>query len=256
MHQELEILRTALHKKLQDHSAVYQTVLRQENQKKLDEYSKKPNVKIIIDHRESRSPVMRFLSQKDIVIEPQQLDVGDYIISSRIGVERKTVEDFLNSLIDGKLFVQMKNLRATYSRPLLVVEGEGLLTKRNINHNAIFGSIVSIIVDFGIPIITTRTPQETADFLSVMAYREQREGNRAVAIRGEKTARTISEQQQFLIEGLPNISAVLAQRLLQHFGSIRSLVNTTEEDLCQINGIGKNIAADIIKILNAEYLKD
>jgi ERCC4-related helicase len=256
MHQELEILRTALHKKLQDPSAVYQTVLRQDNQKKLDEYSKKSNVKIIIDHRESRSPVMRFLSQKDIAVELQQLDVGDYIISSRIGVERKTVDDFLNSLIDGKLFIQMKNLRATFSRPLLVVEGEGLLTKRNINANAIFGSIVSIIVDFGIPIITTRTPQETADFLSVMAHREQKEENRAIAIRGQKTSRTISEQQQFLIEGLPNISGVLAQRLLQHFGSIRSLANATEEDLCQVNGIGKTIALDILKILNAEYLKD
>jgi ERCC4-type nuclease len=256
MYQELEILRTALHKKLQDSSAEYQTALHQENQKKLDEYSKKPNIKIIIDHRESRSPVMRFLSQKDITVEPQQLDVGDYIISSRIGVERKTVDDFLNSLIDGKLFVQMKNLRATFSRPLLVIEGEGLLTKRNISHNAIFGSIASIIVDFGVPIITTHTSQETADFLSIMAHREQKEGDRAIAIRGQKTARTISEQQQFLIEGLPNISAVLAQRLLQHFGSIRSLANATEEDLCQVNGIGKNIALDILKILNAEYLKD
>ncbi|MCX6662887.1 MAG: DEAD/DEAH box helicase [Euryarchaeota archaeon] len=256
MHSELEILRTALRKKLQDPAAVYQTALHQENQKKLDEYSKKTNVKIIVDHRESRSPVMRFLSQKDIIVEPQQLDVGDYIISSRIGVERKTVDDFLNSLIEGKLFVQMKNLRTTYSRPLLLVEGDGLLTKRNISHNAIFGSLVSIIVDFGIPIITTHTPQETADFLAVMAHREQKEGDKAIAIRGEKTAKTISEHQQFLVEGLPNISAVLAQRLLQHFGSIRSLANASEDDLCQIQGIGKNIAADILKILNAEYLKD
>jgi ERCC4-related helicase len=256
MHSELEILRTALRKKLKDPAAVYQTMLHQENQKKLDEYSKKMNVKIIVDHRESRSPVMRFLSQKDIIVEPQQLDVGDYIISSRIGVERKTVDDFLSSLIEGKLFVQMKNLRTTYSRPLLLVEGDGLLTKRNISHNAIFGSFVSIIVDFGIPIITTHTPQETADFLAVMAHREQKEGDKAIAIRGEKTAKTISEHQQFLVEGLPNISAVLAQRLLQHFGSIRSLANASEDDLCQIQGIGKNIAADILKILNAEYLKD
>jgi ERCC4-related helicase len=256
MHSELEILRTALRKKIQDPAAVYQNALHQENQKKLDEYSKKTNVKIIVDHRESRSPVMRFLSQKDIIVEPQQLDVGDYIISSRIGVERKTVDDFLSSLIEGKLFVQMKNLRTTYSRPLLLVEGDGLLTKRNISHNAIFGSFVSIIVDFGIPIITTHTPQETADFLAVMAHREQKEGDKAIAIRGEKTAKTISEHQQFLVEGLPNISAVLAQRLLQHFGSIRSLANASEDDLCQIQGIGKNIAADILKILNAEYLKE
>jgi len=256
MHAELEVLRNALRKKIQDPTAIYQTALHQENQKKLDEYSKKPSVKIIVDHRESRSSVMRFLTQKDVLVEPQQLDVGDYIISSRIGIERKTVDDFLGSLIEGKLFVQMKNLRATYSRPLLVLEGEGLLTKRNMSHNAIFGSIAAIIVDFGIPIITTQTAQETADFLAVMAQREQKEGDRAVAIRGEKTARTVSEQQQFLVEGLPNVSAILAQRLLQHFGSIRALANATEEELCKISGIGKNIAADILKILNAEYLKE
>jgi Fanconi anemia group M protein len=166
------------------------------------------------------------------------------------------VDDFLSSLLEGKLFVQMKNLRATYSRPLLLIEGEGLLTKRNISHNAIFGSFAAIIVDFGIPIITTQSSQETADFLAIMAQREQKEGDRAVAIRGEKTARTISEQQQFLIEGLPNVSAVLAQRLLQHFGSVRAVANATEEELCKITGIGKNIAADILKILNAEYLKE
>lgn len=256
MHQELAVLRTALRKKIQDPAAIYQTTIQQENQKKLEEFPKKPIIKIIVDHRESRSPVMRFLTQKDVTVEPQQLDVGDYIISSRIGIERKTVDDFLGSLIEGKLFVQMKNLRATYSRPLLLIEGEGLLTKRNISQNAIFGSFTAIIVDFGIPIITTKSAQETADFLSVMAQREQKEGDRIVAIRGEKTARTIAEQQQFLVEGLPNVSAVLAQRLLQHFGSIRAIANATEEDLCKINGIGKNIAADILKILNAEYLKE
>jgi len=256
MHQELELLRNALRKKIQDPTAIYQNALHQEDQKKLEEFSNKSSIKIVVDHRESRSPVMRFLTQKDIIVEPQQLDVGDYIISSRIGIERKTVDDFLSSLIEGKLFVQMKNLRATYSRPLLLIEGEGLLTKRNMSHNAIFGSFTAIIVDFGIPIITTHSAQETADFLAVMAQREQKEGDRAVAIRGEKTARTIAEQQQFLVEGLPNVSAVLAQRLLQHFGSIRALANATEEELCKITGIGKNIAADVLKILNAEYLKE
>jgi Fanconi anemia group M protein len=89
-----------------------------------------------------------------------------------------------------------------------------------------------------------------------MAHREQKEGEKAIAIRGEKPAKTISEHQQFLVEGLPSVSAVLAKRLLQHFGSIRSLANASEEDLCKVQGIGKSIAADILKILNAEYLKD
>lgn len=255
MRSELEVLRSSLDKKFEDATSFYEGMTIKDNQKKLDEYSTTKNIKIIVDNREYRSNVIRFLSGKDAEIESQQLDVGDYVLSSRIGVERKKVDDFLNSLIEGKLFFQMRKLRDAYSRPVLILEGEGLLTKRNISHNAIFGSLVSIIVDFGIPIITTKSAHETADLLYVMANREQKEGNRAVAIRGEKWSMSIPEQQQFIMEGLPNISAVLAKRLLQNFGSIKAVVNASEEELCTVQGIGKNIAAEIVEILNSEYMQ-
>jgi len=255
MRSELEVLRSSLDKKFEDATSFYEGMTIKDNQKKLDEYSTTKNIKIIVDNREYRSNVIRFLSGKDVEIESQQLDVGDYVLSSRIGVERKKVDDFLNSLIEGKLFFQMRKLRDAYSRPVLILEGEGLLTKRNISHNAIFGSLVSIIVDFGTPIITTKSAHETADLLYVMANREQKEGNRAVAIRGEKWSMSIPEQQQFIMEGLPNISAVLAKRLLQNFGSIKAVVNASEEELCTVQGIGKNIAAEIVEILNSEYMQ-
>ena len=70
---------------------------------------------------------------------------------------------------------------------------------------------------------------------------------------GEKWSMSPTEQQQFIIEGLPNVSAVLAQRLLQHFGSVRAIANASEEDLCHIQGIGKNIASEIVKAFNMEY---
>ena len=253
MHSELEVLRSALKNKIKDPAELYQAAVHEENQRKLEEFPKEARVKIIVDHRESRSPVIRYLSLKEAEVSAQQLDVGDYVLSTRIGIERKTVDDFLNSLIDGKLFMQMRNLRSAYSRPILIVEGEGLLIKRNITHNAIFGSFASIIIDFGIPLITTHSPQETADFLYVMAQREQKAGNKAVAIRGEKWATSLEEQQQFIIEGLPNISVVLAKRLLQHFGSIHAIANATEEDLCEVHGIGETIAKEILRVFNAEY---
>jgi Fanconi anemia group M protein len=255
MHSELDALRSSLNKRFEDPSSFYVSIITKDNQKKLDEYSTIKNIKIIVDNREYRSNVIRFLSRKDIEIESQQLDVGDYVLSSRIGVERKEVDDFLSSLIEGKLFFQMRKLRNAYSRPVLILEGEDLLTKRNINHNAIFGSLVSIIVDFGIPIITTKSTHETADLLYVMANREQKEGDKAVAIRGEKWSKSAHEQQQFVIEGLPNVSAVLAKRLLQNFGSIKAIINASEEELCTVQGIGKNIAKEIVKILDSEYMK-
>ena len=72
----------------------------------------------------------------------------------------------------------------------------------------------------------------------------------------KKTQMSLRERQQFIIEGLPNVSAVIAKRLLSHFGSIKDIANTTEGELLEVKGVGKNIASDIIKLLNANYLED
>lgn len=258
MRSELELIRSKLNKEFEDTSKFYKIETNGiTNQKTLRDYNeKKDQIKIIVDNREYRSNVVRNLAIKETFVEPQQLDVGDYVLSSRIGVERKNVEDFLESLIDGKLFKQMAQLRDAYSRPILILEGENLLTKRNINHNAIFGSLASISVDFGIPVLTTKDANETADLLKVIAQREQRDDKKAVAVRGEKTQMSIRERQQFIIEGLPNVSAVLAKRLLKHFGSVKDIANATEEELLDVKGIGTNIASDILKLLNAIYLED
>jgi len=257
MRSELEMLRSKLSKKFEESETLYNDIVKEKvNQKTLEDFEKKRNneqVKIIVDHREYRSNVIKNLTIKGIIVEPQQLDVGDYVLSSRIGVERKNVDDFLESLITGKLFKQIAQLRDAYSRPLLIIEGEGLLTKRNISHNAIFGSLASISVDFGIPVLRTKDAMETADLLNVIAKREQRDDKKTVAIRGDKPQMSLKERQQFLVESLPNVSAVLAKRLLTHFGSVRAIINASEKELQEVEGIGKNIASEIIKVLNTDY---
>ena len=255
---ELELIRSKLSKKLEDPESFFDKKMDpKQNQKTLIDYEKKENeVKIIVDHREYRSNVVRNLTVMGTSVEPQQLDVGDYILSSRIGVERKKVEDFLESLMGGKLFKQIARLRNTYSRPIMIIEGDDLYTQRNINHNAIFGSLASISVDYGVSILSTKNALETADLLNVIAKREQRDDKKVAAIRGDKTQMSLRERQQFIIEGLPNVSAVIAKRLLTHFGSIKDIANASIEELQQVKGVGKNIASDIINLLNANYLKD
>ena len=210
---------------------------------------------IIIDHREHKLKAL-FDQKKDIIqYESKQLDIADVIVSNDVAIERKEGFDFVSSIMDNRLFEQLLRLKETYANPILILEGENLLTKRNINHNAIFGSLASISVDFGIPVLTTKDALETADLLKVIAQREQREDKKAVAVRGEKTQMSIRERQQFIIEGLPNVSAVIAKRLLNHFGSVKDIANATEKELLEVKGIGKNIASDIIKLLNANYLE-
>lgn len=258
MRSELEMLRSKLKKSFEDAETLYKKEVEgDKNQRTLSDFNKNlDNITILVDHREYRSSVVKNLVARGVNVEPKQLDTGDYILSSRIGVERKNVDDFLQSLIDGNLFRQISRLREAYSRPILVLEGENLFTKRNISHNAIFGSLASISVDYGISIMSTKNAMETADLLGVIAKREQKENKRIAAVRGEKHQMSLQERQQFLIEGLPNVSAVIAKRLLNHFGSIRAIINASEKELQEVDGVGKTIASEIVKLLNSNYLED
>jgi Fanconi anemia group M protein len=208
---------------------------------------------IIVDTREFASGVARELSNLGLIVHPRQLSIGDYILSERIGVERKEVDDFLQSIIDGRLFSQALALKRAYLRPILLIEGEDLFTARQISQTAIYGALASVVSDFNIPIFFTKDEKETALFLATISKQEIKEG-RVAKVRGEKGAMSMRERQQFIIEGLPNVSATLAQRLLSHFGSIGTIFNASTEQLCEVKGVGKKTAEEIRKIVDEKYL--
>ena len=212
-------------------------------------------LKIIVDNREFKSLVVRELVKRKLMVEPQQLPVGDYIISERICIERKLVSDFLQSLIDGRLFAQLKRIKMAYQSTILLLEGEGLFTSRKINTSAIYGALVSIISDFKIPIISTANAMESAELIRVMALREQLEGKHIPEIRGEKHAMSLQERQRFILESLPNVSAKLALRLLEHFGNVKSVFQADLDALTEVKGIGKKTAKYIKDVIEKGYKK-
>jgi len=221
-------------------------------QKKKAETKPEPVLKIIADTREFKSSVVRNLATWDVIVESKQLDVGDYLISERVGVERKEVDDFLSSMMDGRLFSQVKALKRAYQSPLIIIEGESLFNRRQIPADAIRGALASITTNFGVPLMFTKDDQDTAQFLLTLVKREAAEG-RKPGIRGEKGTMLVQERQQFIIEGLPNISGVIAQRLLAHFGSVRAVLEADEKELMKVQGVGKVIAKGIRDTLEAPY---
>jgi len=208
---------------------------------------------VIADHREMPSGIVHELMRLGVEVEARQLDVGDFIISDRVGVERKSVGDFLQSIVDKRLMDQAKRLSEAFERPVLILEGKGLYSRRAIHPNAIRGALAALTVDFGISILPTRDEEESAAIMAIVARREQLERTRAVAIRGEAKGLTLPEQQRFIVEGLPGVSAVLAQRLLEHFGTVERVMNATEEELREVHGIGPDKSRKIRKVLSAGY---
>ncbi|MDD5331226.1 MAG: helicase-related protein [Candidatus Nanoarchaeia archaeon] len=141
-------------------------------QKTLSDYPKKEFV-IVADYREKNSPILKNLIDENAEVQLKQLKAADYIISEKIGIERKTVKDFVDSLVDQRLMEQMIKLRENFEKPILIIEGtENIYEIRNVHKNAIQGALSSIAVDFNIPILYTKDPKETASLLKNISLRE------------------------------------------------------------------------------------
>ena len=215
--------------------------------------------RIIIDHREPKS-LIRELAKKHS-IEVKQLIAGDYIIQGKdpsgndinIGIERKTTEDFLNSIIDKRIIQQLIYLKENFTTPLLIMEGsQNIYEIRNFHPNAIRGMLASITVDYQIPILNTRNYRDTAAFINTIALRLEKP-KKLFSLLSKRKPLTLKEQQELVIESFPSIGPTLAKALLKEFKSVKKVVNASEKKLEKIENIGKKKIEMIKKVIDSEY---
>ena len=206
---------------------------------------------IIADTREVFSGLPSLL-ETVANVEIKQIAVGDYIVSERVAIERKRAEDFIDSMIRKRLFEQVARLKEAYEMPVLIIEDEDLFS-RNVDKRAVYGAIACLLLDYGISVIRTSGIEETANIIFAMAAREQFKKKKEIALRGKKPNMSLKERQQFIVEGLPHVSAILAKRLLSHFGSVKAIMNASMDELKQVDGIGKKKAEAIKEAIEKEW---
>ena len=211
-------------------------------------------LKIFADYREKDSGVIKELIDLGVSLKLEKLENADYILSSRVGVEFKTVEDFVNSIVDGRLLQQAKELKNSFERPLVIIEGnEDIYSVRNVHANAIRGMLATIAVSYGIPILYSRNLKETASFLQIIAKREQEEAGKDFTPHAEKRIFSLKEQQEYVVSSLPGVGMALAKPLLQKFKTIKRLVNAKKEQLEKVEKIGPKKAEAIKDVVEKEY---
>ena len=206
--------------------------------------------KIIVDLHEKNSLVASELASLGCNVEFKHLHIGDYIVKDVV-IERKTVSDFIGSMINRRLINQLQQMQQVQNK-LLIIEGieeQELYSsdKENnkVNENAIRGMMLSIVLSFQVPIILTKNYEDTASFLSVLAKKREKELN----LNFKKKSRNVKEQIQYIIEGFPGIGPKTAKKLLKEFKTIKNIINASEEDLQK--AIGKK--ADIFKLIDKNY---
>ena len=213
-------------------------------------------VEVVADQRELDSTIARDLSTREgVETRLETLAVGDYVLSDRVVVERKTVADFLDTLTGGdrSLFEQVGDAARHYDRPVVVIEGGGLYGERNVHPKAIHGALASLAVDFGASVMQTAGEDETADLLEVVAEREQETADREVSVHGEKQSKTLAEQQEYVVASIAEVGPVTARALLEEFGSVEAVMTADEEALQEAEGVGEVTAERVREVTGSSY---
>jgi len=215
--------------------------------------SSEPVLTIAIDHREDEQFVT-FLKSLGAHVDRKVLDVGDFLCSARLVIERKTRTDFEQSIIDGRLFSQLPNLISNYERAVVVVEGTS--DDGRINRNALLGAYAAIIADFGVSLIFTRNMEATAELVFHFAKHEQIAKKQPMRIYAKKKTHTPSQAVRAIIETFPMVGPKLAKALLNHFGTIKAISEATERDIASVPGVGKKKAKMIYNVIKYNYVDD
>jgi len=215
--------------------------------------------KIIIDHREPKSLIRELAKNHNIQVK--QLIAADFIIQGKdpdgnelnIGIERKTINDFLNSIIDKRIIQQLIYLKEHFTTTLLILEGaENIYKIRNFHPNAIRGMLASITIDFQIPTLQTRNYRDTAALINIIATRLEKSKKIFPLLKKRKPS-TLKEQQELVIESFPSVGPTLAKSLLKKFKSVKKMINASEEKLKKVEKIGNKKAQEIKKVIDSLY---
>ena len=204
---------------------------------------------ISVDKRERL--LIKELARRNLDFEEKDLPTD--IIVSNIGIERKTQHDFLNSIIDKRIFEQLSLLKDLFDKQIIIIEGdENLYELRQMHPNAIRGMFAAISVDYQIPIVFTKNIRDTASFIELLEKRNPQENS----LLKKKKPKEIKYYQQLIIETLPGVGPKLAKNLLKEFKSVRNIFNASLSELQKVAKIGKKKAKVIFELLNKEFVDD
>jgi Fanconi anemia group M protein len=206
---------------------------------------------IKIDDREKSSGLIELLSDAGIDIKVSRLPCCDYIINNEIAIERKTGRDFLVSILDGRLFRQAKTMKNSQPRPIFLIEGNPFQIDMDFTPESIRGVILSLQVIWYIPVLFSKSMEDTCRILKMLGTQEQMQTDLLTLRHGCRPKKLITRQLHIL-QGLPNVGPLLAKRLLGQFGSVRKVMQTDMENLLSIEGIGKKKALSICDVLDAK----
>ena len=211
-------------------------------------------MKLIIDSRENSdfsSEVIRKANRINIANKKEFLEVGDYVIGDAC-FEAKSAQDFLQSIMNKRMWLQVDNMDKNYNNNFVVIYGteEQALAKVMKYMKTDTNQSRQLRLDYGMNVIWRDTLEDAAEELVTLAKMipVKREIIRPSILKRVAT----DDVRVDMLTTIKGISAKKAEELLEEYGCIMEIGCCKTSEITTIKGIGKTVADRILNVLNSE----
>ncbi len=208
---------------------------------------------ILVDVREPER-IVEMLKSMGVELHKRRLSIADYVIthsSYSIAVERKNANDYVNSILDGRLFDQVYNLSKSYEVSFICIIGTPDFDR--LKKEAFLGSLLSIALKTKGRVVPVQFENEFDFCLALKLLNRQVENGKVTAfpmLRKFKVEDSIA-----MLTAIPGIGVEKARRLLNRFGSVYNIVNASIADLMKVEGIGEKQAKRIYNFVRGRAVR-
>ncbi len=235
--------------------------------------------------------LISMLDKENIRYSIQKIPIGDVLGLNGIAVERKTVNDLVNTLKGSasgvpRLTKQMDAL-LEYEKPYLLIENilairrdplkkcvyipfkskrtKGkpffvTMERASFIHPNALDALIESIREKGIEVVEGFNALHSAGLLYGILmdddnYEKKSSGQKLPIIRTRKGLETMNDEQEFFIAGIPGINVIRAKSLLEKYQSPMEVISRLD-DWQEISGIGPKITATAKKMIYSKYIVD
>ncbi len=189
---------------------------------------------IVLDTHEKRTKVFKYIDNScEIEYRIKPLFIGDYIAGGVV-IERKTISDFLNSMVTGRLKEQVRKLQDTEKR-LLIIEGP-INSLEGIEKRRVYGNILSLLLYKNLKILFTENAWDTYQILAILSIQKAYSDERALTSATTRLPKPREVLKHDIISNIYGIGPVTAKKLIEKFKSIQNIINAKESELEEIIG--------------------
>ncbi|VDL75734.1 unnamed protein product [Nippostrongylus brasiliensis] len=200
------------------------------------------NPKVIVDMREFNSELPTVLYKKGYDVVAVTLEVGDYVLSPEIAVERKALDDLTQSLQSGRVFKQSEQMLRHYKHSILLVESNRKFESKIVNGGPFQGELTRHCREIRallcsllratprLKIIWSLSPMNSAEYFAELKLnRPEPDAELAVSLRGDDITKPIEVEGTGSPDKRRKPNAILLRHMAQHLpgmarGDVQSMM--------------------------------